>query len=476
MFIFRQMATAGASVVLSVVPSLSFTSEVTPKEVQKAPEFQVANAACKKQSTTRIFQKQQQTCKKVGKRLVWVTNTKTSSTSSTATKLPVLAATPAMPAGGADQAACRLREARTRKYQPWNVGFPRGESGGAPTLPTSGRANVQLLAIEFPDALGTAAELTAADAQIAEFNKWFEFTSNGALSFNWQYPKQWIRMPKSTPQYNLQKGDRATVLPMAQDVVTAADPYVDFTNSDFVFVLFPRSINLGSPDLGMANWRVETNEGPVKNLFGGSEYFYNNGFDLWSFWIHEWGHPMGLPGHTPRSSISIMDNQNGSSVMLNVWDTFFTGWMGSNELYCMPFEEKSKEITLIPLERLQRGPRGVIVPISDTNALVIESHRAEGWGKRMMDRDYGIKSGGNLNTASYGVAVYWIDTTKDTNRYAGSSGFTDTNAGEKWGDYIVPSGKSHAFNLLTVGETVEYRGVNVTFSSTGAYDTVRITK
>jgi hypothetical protein len=94
----------------------------------------------------------------------------------------------------------------------------------------------------------------------------------------------------------------------------------------------------------------------------------------------------------------------------------------------------------------------------------------------MMDRDYGIKSGGNLNTASYGVAVYWIDTTKDTNRYAGSSGFTDTNAGEKWGDYIVPSGKSHAFNLLTVGETVEYRSVNVTFSSTGAYDTVRITK
>ena len=64
MFILRQMATAGASVVLSVVPSLPFTSEVTPQAVQKAPEVQVANTACKKQSTTRIFQKQQQTCKK----------------------------------------------------------------------------------------------------------------------------------------------------------------------------------------------------------------------------------------------------------------------------------------------------------------------------------------------------------------------------------------------------------------------------
>jgi hypothetical protein len=381
-----------------------------------------------------------------------------------------------MPAGGADQAACRLREARSKMYQPWNVGFPRGDNYGTPVLPSSGRANVQLLAIEFPDALGTDAELAAADLQISEFNKWFAFTSNNSLSFNWQFPKKWFRMPKATSQYNLQKGDRATVLPMAQDVVTAADPEVDYTNSDFVFVLFPRSINLGVPDLGMANWRVESNEGPVKNLFGGSEYFYNNGFDLWSFWVHEWGHPMGLPGHTPRSSISIMDNQNGSSVVLNVWDTFFSGWMGSDELYCMPIEEKSKEITLIPLERLQRGPRGVIVPISDTNAVVIESHRAEGWGKRMMDREYGIKSGGNLTTASYGISVYWIDTTKDTNRYAGSSGFTDSNLGEKWSEYIVPAGIPHPFNLLSKGEKVTYRGVTVEFVKTGDYDTVRITK
>jgi hypothetical protein len=251
---------------------------------------------------------------------------------------------------------------------------------------------------------------------------------------------------------------------MAQEVVSIADPYVDFTNSDFVFVLFPKSIKLGVPDLGMHNWRVETNEGPVKNLFGGSEYFYDRGFDLWSFWIHEWGHPMGLAGHAPRSSISIMDNQNGNSVMLNVWDTFFSGWMGGDELYCMPIEEKSKEITLIPLERLQRGPRGVIVPISDTNALVIESHRAEGWGKRMS------------GTASYGVSVYWIDTTSDTNRYVGTDGIIDSDLGEKWADHVVPSGGTRPFDLLFKGDKVTYRGVTVEFVKTGDYDTVRITK
>ena len=434
---------------------------------------QAANASsCKKAGQIRTYQKQKQTCKKVGKRLVWVSNKKVVSTTTT---LPARAALPTMPAGGSDQAACKLREARSKKYQPWNVGFPRGDGYGTPTLPTSGRVNVQLLAIQFPDALGTAAELVAAEKEIAEFNKWFAFTSNGALSFNWQFPKQWFQMSRAIPSYGLRKGDRATVIPMAQEVVSIADSSVDFTNSDFVFVLFPRSIKLVSPDLGMANWRVETNEGPVKNLFGGSEYFYDRGFDLWSFWIHEWGHPMGLAGHAPRSSISIMDNQNGSSVMLNVWDTFFTGWMGSDELYCMPIEEKSKEITLIPLERLQRGPRGVIVPISDTNAVVIESHRAEGWGKRMLDADYGRQSG-NSGTASYGVSVYWIDTTSDTNRYVGTDGFIDSDLGEKWADHVVPAGVARPFDLLINGDKVTYRGVTVEFVKTGDYDTVRITK
>ena len=472
MCILCQMATAGASVVLSVVPSVSLTSSPSPQDIQKVPNAQLAKAPCKKSGAVRTVKKQKLTCKKVGKKLVWVANKKPKTAKTT---LPVLSAPPTMPAGGEDHAACQLREARVNKYQPWNVGFPRGDAYGTPTLPTSGKANVQLLAIDFPNAVGTSAELVAAEKEIAEYSKWFEFTSKGTLSFDWQFPKQWLRMSKPTAEYNLKKGDRATVLPMAQEVVSLADPLVDFTDSKFVFVLFPRSIKLGVPDLGMANWRVETNEGPVKNLFGGSEYFYDRGFDLWSFWIHEWGHPMGLAGHSPRSSISIMDNQNGSSVVLNVWDTFFSGWLGSDELYCMPIEEKSKEITLIPLERFQRGPRGVIVPITDTNALVIESHRAEGWGKRMLDADYGRQSGGS-GTASYGVSVYWIDTTSDTNSYVGTDGVIDSDLGEKWADHVVPAGVTRPFDLLIKGDKVTYRGVTVEFVKTGDYDTVRITK
>ena len=380
-------------------------------------------------------------------------------------KLSSSPAAVSVPAGGNSLDSCKLTEARINKFQPWNIGFPRGTSDITPALPSTGVANIQLIAVDFTDAVGTAEELNAVDTQISEYNKWFEFTSNRSLSFNWQYPKRWLRMSKPVPGYALVKGDRATVLPMAQEIVSLADPLIDFTNSDFVFVLFPRTIRGLNDGIGMANWQVNSAEGPVKNLFGGAEYFYNNNYDLWSFWIHEWGHPMGLAGHSPRSNLSIMDNQNGSSVTLNVWDTFFAGWMGSDELYCMPSTQSTLETQLIPLERLQRGMRGVIVPISATEALVVESHRAEGWGAR-------------LGAGTYGLLVYYIDTTKDTDRSGEQQGIVK----EAWSKYVTPTtdtnpDPSYATNkLLLQGDTVTYKGITVTLTKTGDVDTVRITK
>jgi len=372
-------------------------------------------------------------------------------------KLSASPAAVSMQAGGSSLDACRLTEARISKFQPWNIGFPRG-ANGVTLLPSTGVSHVQLIAIDFPDAVGTAEELTAADTQISEFNKWFDFNSNGSKSFNWQYPKRWFRMSKPVPDYGFRKGDWQTTLPSVQEMVSLADPYVDFSNSDWVFVLLPKSIRLSDPDITYISPGITSAEGPVKNLFGGADYFYRNNYDLWSLWIHEWGHPMGLAGHSPRSNLSIMDNQNGGSVMLNVWDSYFAGWMGADRLYCMPSTQSTLETQLIPLERLQQGMRGVIVPISATEALVIESHRAEGWGAR-------------LGAGTYGVLVYYIDTTKDTDRSGESQGIVK----ETWAQYVTPA-TTNANKLLLQGDTVTYKGITVTLTKTGDVDTVKITK
>jgi hypothetical protein len=144
--------------------------------------------------------------------------------------------------------------------------------------------------------------------------------------------------------------------------------------------------------------------------------------------------------------------------MLNVWDTFFTGWMGADQLFCMPSTQLTLETQLIPLERLQHGMRGVIVPISATEALVVESHRAEGWGAR-------------LGAGTYGVLVYYIDTAKDTDRSGESQGIVK----ETWAQYVTPA-TTNANKLLLQGDTVTYKGITVTLTKTGDVDTVKITK
>ena len=144
--------------------------------------------------------------------------------------------------------------------------------------------------------------------------------------------------------------------------------------------------------------------------------------------------------------------------MLNVWDTFFAGWMGADQLYCMPNSATTLETQLIPLERLQHGMRGVIVPISTTEALVVESHRAEGWGSK-------------LSAGTYGVLVYFIDTTKDTDRSGESLGIV----GEAWSKYVTPA-TTNINKLLLQGDTVTYKGITVTLTKTGDVDTIRITK
>jgi hypothetical protein len=103
------------------------------------------------------------------------------------------------------------------------------------------------------------------------------------------------------------------------------------------------------------------------------------------------------------------------------------------------------------------------VPISPTNGIVIESHRGVGWGSR-------------LGKGVYGISAYWVDTTTDTNRYAGSSGYIDTDLGDRWADNLVPPGVTRKFDLLQVGDSVTYRGVTVTFTKTGDYDTVTIVR
>jgi len=69
------------------------------------------------------------------------------------------------------------------------------------------------------------------------------------------------------------------------------------------------------------------------------------------------------------------------------------------------------------------------------------------------------------------VLVYYIDTTKDTDRSGESQGIVK----EAWAQYITPA-TTNTNKLLLQGDTVTYKGITVTLTKTGDVDTVKITK
>lgn len=390
------------------------------------------------------------------------------STGSPTLNFPVPPQAPSTSAESVDE--CRIRDVRATTYQPWNVAFPRGDKLGGRMLPNRGRSIAHLIAVDFTDAEGTNEELVNAQAQIDEYNRWFDFNSNGTLQFEWRYHKQWLRMSRPSTSYTWDKHDRASYIAHAEEMLALADPHLDFSNSDIVFVLLPKTIGKHAPDLGHASHTLRTNEGLVSNLWAGGWYFYQkeNGVvrELWSFWVHEWFHPMGIPGHGLRLNLDVMNNQNGKSVVLNAWDAFLSGWLSASQVYCAPINRLgSYQTKLVPMERNQFGLRSVMIPVSTTEVIVIESRRAEGWGER-------------LGVGNYGVLVYVIDSSQDVDR--SNESFVDPRSPfQSFATVLLPkasmiSSERRVEKLLVVGEKVDYRGYSIEFVATGDNDTIKV--
>ena len=381
-----------------------------------------------------------------------------------------------VPAGGAPIEQCQLRDGNVAHLT--NVGFPRSQSfTDIPLLPSSGVANVQMIAIDFPGSAGTDDVLEFGEDGITHLDNWLKFYTNKQLSFKWQYPKRWFRMPKKLSEYNVVKGNRASNTAIGTDIIAAADPYIDFTNSDLVIVLLPNNEIETFWGIGFHNFEIPSNEGRVKNIWSTGAVLKTNGkyvpdVRMIVSMMHEYLHPMGIAGHAPRGPFLM----HGGGSALGVWDAFLAGWLDTTEFYCMPKTVTKFESSLIPLERLQHGMRGIIIPISDTNGLVIESHRDEGeWETKLSGR--------------YGVAVYWVDTTKLLDRYkngilvpGGDGAYgDDTDEGEVYANYLSPfiddfRPTSNKRFLLWKGESVTYKGITVKVLESGDTDTVRVTK
>lgn len=518
MCIMCQLAASGAAAIMSVVPSIGVDTQQTQLPLQKT-EIPAAVAKCTKVGAVRIVKSVSQKCTRVGKTLQWVSaktdSSKTPASSSGGSassaipsagsecttqgdqktftggkmecrkistgkfqwfKLSDSPAAPPQATGNVDSSQCQIADQRTVRTQPYAVGFPRNQEDTR----TSGTLRLVLTAVDFPDAAGTDDELANAQKQIDRFNEYLAFESGGKLNATWEFPKTWARMPRSSTGYPIVFGNSSGDDQFMTDMISVTDARTNYSSNDFVFILIPKSAKeFPSPEAFYANY--QTAEGRIQKYFAGGKFFYENDAtyktrELWSVWLHEMGHTFGLAGHAPfGSSLSIMENQDGFSKTLSAWDKFLMNWMPANGIYCRPSGSLGTvDVQLIPMQRSTSGFRSVMIPLSSTKIMVVESHRSEGFGDR-------------LSKGTYGVMTYVVDTTLDNDRSGESVGQGRTRyaslvlpasaSSRGLSDVVFGRGGSGIVDpLMLQGESVTYDGVTVTLVSTGDYDTIRISK
>lgn len=373
--------------------------------------------------------------------------------------------------------SCKLQDRRDPSLinAPRSLGFPLNQTNAT----AIGVVNLVLVAADFPDFPGKSSELNKIEGEVKKFNAWLAFQSNGRLRANWQFPKKWMRLSKRAADYRVVGFDTKSHVAIVNDVISASDPDVSYSAIDELFVYLPDSLTKSEPNRDpfqgvlpqFGGKDVATPEGAIKVVKGSGtvSQMRQYGFlpTLWALWAHDLLHTIGIEGHNPVQSFTIDSEDYLNFVMLG-WHQFLAGWMRDEQVACItPQTFPSSgvaEIDLVPLQMNFPGYRVAIVPISETRAIVVESHRQTGYGK---------------NIGASGVLSYLMDT-KNVPPYEQRQRTAEIGSRFIEPDRVVqgrrrPVGRSQVRAIMLPGESASFDRLVVQFVKSGRTDRIRLT-
>lgn len=407
------------------------------------------------------------------------TSSATPSPSASASSLPTPTAAPISyepPSEPSDNIElCKMIEASQRRGFTW-AGFPRLE----PLTTKTGTVKWAVIPIDFEDLPGEKDFRSRVDEQMKLVSEWFAIASDGKFKVEWVVAKDWIRLPGVSSDYPVAKTTGVNNTPggvkLFKTAMAAADPQFDFTNVQTVNFLLPLNQNIANEGEQGFPWDqhvkdVVTNEGKISSFTIPGKYQTWPDHPFWSYWIHEFGHAIGLPhvgGNSgplpPFNPWEIMGGQDGPAKELSGWVRFLSGWMGDERVYCKDASKVNKvEVTLVPLSNSDSGVKLAMFPISSTKALMIESRRV-------------TKFSCTTPTPRNGVLVYLMDLT--------------LGHGQDFLVPISPAGRgseeratcngtlsvSSPNPLLGAGDKVTYGGLTVEILNHSNFDRVVVTR
>ena len=365
-----------------------------------------AGATCTKVGTTSIVGNKTFTCVKYGKFSAWNKGvlTKKSSSSSTSKTKSISYSPPSQPSANIE--LCKIKEDNSNRRRFDNslpTGFP---ASTFPFATKTGTVKWALIPLDFPDLAGEANFRSRVDEQMKLTSEWFATVSEGKFKVEWVVLDKWVRIPNPTSEYTIDKSDNLERVPNAiklwNNAMTESDKVFDFTGIQTVNFILPKGQDFVQESLQGFPWQPEvkavvTNEGSVSSFSIAGRFFDKLNRKYWSYWVHEFGHAMALPhiGNSrdpnPFLGSDIMANQDGETRELSGWLRFVAGWLDDEKVYCQELSTlKNTDITLVPLSGSGNGVKMVVVPISATKAVVIESRRETKFSCTMPSKRNGV--------------------------------------------------------------------------------------
>ncbi|GHB37471.1 M6 family metalloprotease domain-containing protein [Streptomyces viridiviolaceus] len=293
-------------------------------------------------------------------------------------------------------------------------------SEGIPTIDdyarSTGTVRALTLMIDFSDAPGEGKALDRYAEFFPQTEKWFRTSSYGRLDYRPDAPiRDWLRMPKRFAQYGIDRG--APFDPgyreLVQDIVTAADPKVNFRGYDLLNVLVTPNAGPSALDTVLSVTFAGNKEAPVADgvPVANASFVYSRqddgsgSYDRTGYRVlpHENGHVFGLPdlytqeGGGAAGHWDIMSEDWGANNDLLGWHKWKLGWLDASQVHCAS-SPGTKEYTLTPLARAG-GDKLVFVPLDADSGYALELRTREG---------------NDETVCRPGVLIYKVDADVDT--------------------------------------------------------------
>ena len=323
---------------------------------------------------------------------------------------------------------------------------------------------VQILPVDFADYRSSGSPAADFADGIKAISDFWSRMSDGKTKFTFRVPEGYSNLPGTLDSYNLESvfpnfdGDAYSNYVAAS--VAASDAEIDFTGVDVVILTHvpevpKNSVGTFIAEAGMPGSTLvaKTSEGTVYNtMVQGGDWPRNI-----QNWIHEFGHMLGLTdsGFVGNMGFDVMLWYGNPE--LTVWNRFVLGVESDSQLHCKTDQATSTHL-VAPVAWLGERVEGVVIPLSRSKAIVVESRRRTGYDAL-------------LGKESEGALVYEVDTTKSGDYEDGPfSVIAPSRVTLKKGDFTINT-------PLRQGESVTHEGWKITNVESGEFgDVVKVEK